>query len=156
MQNRTSSHWTVFRGWNDGLRQKSQGGRLGIYLPTVSNVQDARKRGEEERARVIRESGTSESGERERFGMNIASARILRGRDRMTDVLTQYLGPVDALERANNIAQALVLGAGEPAEIAREMLDDVRLGDAPLTAAEVGKAWYLGIARPEIEAAEDQ
>ena len=156
MQNRTSSHWTVFRGWNDGLRQKGQESRFDNSYPTVSRDNDARKRGEEERARVIRESGTSQSGTRGLFGMSIESARILRGRDRMTDVLTPYLGPADALERANNIAQALVLGAGEPAEIAREMLDDVRLGDAPLTAAEVGKAWYLGIARPEIEAAEDQ
>jgi hypothetical protein len=63
----------------------------------------------------------------------------------MSDVLNRYLEPSSALERANNIAQALVLGAEDPALIAMEMLDDMGIGNVNSVAAEVKKAWRAGI-----------
>jgi hypothetical protein len=76
----------------------------------------------------------------------IGMGRILRGRDRMSDVLAQYLAPVCALERANNIAQALVLGADDPVGIAAEMLKDLGIHNMTSVANEVGHAWALGTA----------
>jgi hypothetical protein len=77
--------------------------------------------------------------------MSIGVERIMRGRDRVSSVLNQYLEPTRALERANNIAQALILCADDPSHIALEMLDDLGLQNKNAIAAEVGKAWVLGI-----------
>lgn len=63
----------------------------------------------------------------------------------MSDVLNRYLEPSSALERANNIAQALVLGAKDPTYIALQMLDDLGIQNMDSVAAEVKKAWTAGI-----------
>ena len=47
---------------------------------------------------------------------------VIRARERMRDVLHPHLGPVLALERANNIAQVLLLDTDEPEQVAAEML----------------------------------
>lgn len=49
-------------------------------------------------------------------------AVLIRGRERVRDVLEPHLGPAHALERANNIAQALVFEDTEPKGVAHEML----------------------------------
>ena len=77
----------------------------------------------------------------------IAFGHILRGRDQMNVVLEQYLAPVNALERANNIAQAIALGAGNPASIAREMLKNSGLNDPATVAVEVARAWAAALAQ---------
>jgi hypothetical protein len=75
--------------------------------------------------------------------------RVINGRDQITHVLGRYLEPKRALERANNIAQALVLGSDDPADIAFEMLDDLGLNNMAAIAAEVGKAWATGFLRTD-------
>jgi hypothetical protein len=77
--------------------------------------------------------------------MTVETYKILRARDRMNNVLARYLEPSHAMERANNIAQALVFGAEDPAHIAYEMLDHLGLSNTPAVAAEVGRAWILGV-----------
>lgn len=73
--------------------------------------------------------------------------RIMIGRDRITRVLEPHLGPSSALERANNIAQALVLGSEDPVNIALEMLEKLELSNTPRLAAEVSQAWLSSIAK---------
>ena len=63
----------------------------------------------------------------------------------MNDVLARYLEPSHAMERANNIAQALVFGAEDPAHIAYEMLNNLGLSNTLAVAAEVGRAWILSV-----------
>ena len=63
------------------------------------------------------------------------------GRDRITEVLKPHLGADYALERANNIAQALVLGAGSPTDVALEMLRYTTVNNKVKVAVEVGRAW---------------
>lgn len=66
---------------------------------------------------------------------------LLRGRERVRDVLEPHLGAAHALERANNIAQALALEEAEPHEVAFEMLRQIP-GDARrVLAAAVRHAW---------------
>jgi len=78
--------------------------------------------------------------------MALAVDRVLRGRDRISEVLIRYLEPTRARERANNIAQALVLGPDDPPHIALEMLAGLGLRNRATIAAEVGQAWALGTA----------
>jgi hypothetical protein len=73
----------------------------------------------------------------------LLSIRI--GRDRISEVLEPHIGPADALERANNIAQALALGADNPALIARRMLRNQKIEDTPAVADEIGRAWQAGV-----------
>jgi len=76
--------------------------------------------------------------------MNVMSSdfELIRiGRDRMTEVLKPYLGPNLALERANNIAQALVFGCEDPTHVALEMLNRTGINNTSAVAAEVGRAW---------------
>ena len=66
------------------------------------------------------------------------------GRDMITEVLRPHLGPDTALERANNIAQALVLGAGSPTDVALDMLRHTHVDNKLKIAVEVGRAWASG------------
>jgi len=66
------------------------------------------------------------------------------GRDLIIEVLKPHLGPDIAMERANNIAQALVLGAGNPTDVAFDMLRQTRVNDKLRIAVEVDRAWTLG------------
>lgn len=74
------------------------------------------------------------SGERTR-------AVLMRGRERVRDVLEPHLGPSHALERANNIAQALALEDAEPDQVAFEMLRHVPDETRRTLAAAVRRAW---------------
>jgi hypothetical protein len=49
-------------------------------------------------------------------------ATLIHGRERVRSVLEPHLGPTGALERANNIVQALVYEDTETAPVALEML----------------------------------
>jgi hypothetical protein len=71
--------------------------------------------------------------------------RIRIGRDRITQVLEPHLGATHALERANNIAQALALSDDDPTRIALEMLGKTGLSNTSEVAAEVGQVWLLSI-----------
>ena len=46
--------------------------------------------------------------------MRVHSMSIMKGRDRISDVLEPVLGEGLALERANNIAQVLLFCANDP------------------------------------------
>ncbi len=52
-------------------------------------------------------------------------AAMIAARERVRRVLEPHLGQEHALERANNITQALVFDDEEPAFVAREMLRNI-------------------------------
>lgn len=54
-----------------------------------------------------------------------AKDRVISARERMRSVLHPHLGEMLALERANNIAQVLLLDTAEPELVADEMLRGV-------------------------------
>ncbi|MCG8554306.1 MAG: hypothetical protein MJD61_03325 [Proteobacteria bacterium] len=74
------------------------------------------------------------------MGLNQIHAR----RDRVSQTLQPYLGSTLARERANNIAQAMVLGSDDAAEVARVMLSRCPVPDVGAVAEEVGRAWRMG------------
>ena len=73
------------------------------------------------------------------------SVSILLGRDRMCAVLEPLLGLELARERANNIAQVLVLAEQDPERVAFGMLRGTGLGDLGRIAGEVSRAWHDGL-----------
>lgn len=77
----------------------------------------------------------------------LPDSAIRAGRDRVSEVLEPLLGEAAALERANNIVQALVFGARDPAKVASDMLRHAGLKDTPAVAARVDRAWREGIIR---------
>lgn len=68
-------------------------------------------------------------------------ALLIQGRERVRNVLEPHLGPVHALERANNIAQALVFEDIEPRGVALEMLRQLPWDVRETLAAQVTSAW---------------
>ncbi|MDB4989632.1 MAG: hypothetical protein JWN04_4810 [Myxococcaceae bacterium] len=68
-------------------------------------------------------------------------AVLLLGRERVRDVLAPHLGDSRALERANNIAQALALEDAQPDAVAFEMLRQVPADARRRLAAEVRRQW---------------
>jgi len=66
---------------------------------------------------------------------------LVRGRERVKDALTPHLGAQTALERANNIVQALAFDDLEPQRVAFEMLRQVPEGERTLLAILVMRAW---------------
>jgi hypothetical protein len=83
----------------------------------------------------------------ERFGGEEAErqersyAWLIQGRERVRSVLEPHLGPVHALERANNIAQALVFADAEPRGVAFEMLRQLPSEVRSVLADAVTDAW---------------
>ncbi len=68
-------------------------------------------------------------------------AVLMRGRERVRDVLEPHLGAVHALERANNIAQALAPQDARPEVVAFEMLRQVPGSARQELAIAVRQAW---------------
>jgi hypothetical protein len=68
-------------------------------------------------------------------------ASLIRARERVRRVLEPHLGADHALERANNITQALVFDDAEPAFVAREMLRHVPSAQRCLLAEAVSRAF---------------
>lgn len=66
---------------------------------------------------------------------------LVRGRERVKDALTPHLGAQTALERANNIVQALAFDDLEPQRVAFEMLRQVPEAERTLLANLVMRAW---------------
>jgi hypothetical protein len=77
---------------------------------------------------------SADPGERSR-------AVLIRGRERVRALLEPHLGPAHALERANNIAQALALADAQPEAVAFEMLRQLPADDRERMAAAVRRAW---------------
>ena len=73
-------------------------------------------------------------------------AILMRGRERVRDVLEPHLGSERALERANNIAQALALEDAEPEEVAFEMLRNLPGETRRSLAFAVRRAWLRALA----------
>lgn len=65
----------------------------------------------------------------------------MRGRERVRDVLEPHLGAQTALERANNIVQALAFDDVEPQRIAFDMLRQVPEEERVTLALLVSRAW---------------
>jgi hypothetical protein len=68
-------------------------------------------------------------------------AVLLLGRERVRDVLEPHLGKACALERANNIAQALALEEAQPDDVAFEMLRKLPGEERKKLAAAVRREW---------------
>lgn len=66
---------------------------------------------------------------------------LVRGRERVRGVLEPHLGPQHALERANNIVQALAFDDLEPQRVAFEMLRQLPEAQRSLVANLVKHAW---------------
>jgi len=66
---------------------------------------------------------------------------VLRGRDRVTDVLLPYLVSWLAMERANNIAQALGGGCVDQVSAVIHMLRNTGIDDLEKVTKEVVYAW---------------
>jgi hypothetical protein len=88
-------------------------------------------------------SGTERVGERARTTSGGERSRnvLMRGRERVRDVLEPHLGETHALERANNIAQALALEEEQPDNVAFEMLRELPVDLRRRIAAAVRRAW---------------
>ena len=92
-------------------------------------------------AELVRERAGDDDDERER-----PHAVLVRGRERVRDVLEPHLGPAHALERANNIAQALALEDAEPREVAYEMLRQLPSETRRELACAVQRVWLDEVA----------
>ena len=75
----------------------------------------------------------------------LSYAVLVRGRERVRDALEPHLGAQHALERANNIVQALALDDVEPQRVAFEMLRQVPEDERTLLANLVTRAWLSGV-----------
>ena len=71
-------------------------------------------------------------------------AALVRGRERVRGVLEPHLGPQHALERANNIVQALAFDDLEPQRVAFEMLRQLPEAQRSVVANLVEDAWLAG------------
>jgi hypothetical protein len=69
---------------------------------------------------------------------------LVRGRERVRGVLEPHLGPQHALERANNIVQALAFDDLEPQRVAFEMLRQLPEAQRSMVANLVKHAWLAG------------
>jgi hypothetical protein len=76
---------------------------------------------------------------------------LLRGRERVRDVLEPHLGAAHALERANNIAQALAQQDAQPDAVAFEMLRQLP-GDARKKLATAVRVAWLDVEFTEFRA----
>lgn len=63
-------------------------------------------------------------------------------RDRVRAVLRPWLGPDSSLERANNIAQAMLVGSPDAQAVAEELLRGSGLPDVKRISRMVVRAWY--------------
>ncbi len=81
--------------------------------------------------------------------MAVRRLSILAGRDRMSSVLSRFLSRELALERANNIAQALVFCPEDPERMALRMLRSTELANVENIAKEVADAWCWGVYEAE-------
>jgi hypothetical protein len=75
----------------------------------------------------------------------LSYAVLVRGRERVRDALEPHLGAQHALERANNIVQALALDDVEPQRVALEMLRHVPEADRQRLANLVTRAWLADV-----------
>lgn len=78
-----------------------------------------------------------------------SSLSIIAGRDRMSAVLEPLLGFELARERANNLAQMLILGPSDVICIACGMLQKTGIENAVAVAEAVLCAWHEGIRAAE-------
>lgn len=78
-------------------------------------------------------------------------AVLLHGRERVRDVLEPHLGAAHALERANNIAQALAQQDAQPDAVAFEMLRQLP-GDARKKLATAVRVAWLDVEFKEFRA----
>ena len=77
---------------------------------------------------------------------DVAYVVLMRARERVRGALEPHLGPVQALERANNITQALVLDHAEPERVAFDMLRQLPRDARRRIAEEVLSEWNRSIA----------
>ena len=71
----------------------------------------------------------------------LSYALLVQGRERVRDVLTPHVGALVALERANNIVQALAFDDVEPQRVAFDMLRQVPEDERAQLARQVQRAW---------------
>lgn len=86
-------------------------------------------------------SGGRAVGERSHNTGDLTFAVMMKGRERVRFVLEPVLGAQLALERANNIVQALALDDDEPLRVAFDMLRQVPEERRTDLASQVRLAW---------------
>jgi hypothetical protein len=79
--------------------------------------------------------------------VSIKQTDVRIARDRIQATLSPYLGSNLALERANNIAQALMMGSDDIRSITSEMLRNTGIEDIDKLASQIVRAWYLATTR---------
>ncbi len=79
--------------------------------------------------------------------VSIKQSDVRIARDQIQATLSPYLGSNLALERANNIAQALMMGSDDIRSIASEMLRNTGIEDIDTLASQVVRVWYLATTR---------
>ena len=86
---------------------------------------------------------------RESVGIRQSDVRIAR--DNIQAALSPHLGSYLALERANNIAQALMIGSNDIRAITLEMLRNTGAEDIEKLVSQVVRAWDVAVrpSRPE-------
>lgn len=80
---------------------------------------------------------------------NIKQSDVRHARDNIRAALTPHLGPNLALERANNIAQALVMGSEDIRGIILDMLRNTGAEDIETMVTQVVHAWDSTIRPPQ-------
>ena len=70
-----------------------------------------------------------------------SKAELIEARERIRAVLEPELGRLSALERANNITQALSLSERAPLDVALALLGSIQAQRRPATARAVDHAW---------------
>jgi hypothetical protein len=73
--------------------------------------------------------------------MALSAAQLFLARDRVKDVLETYLESSIALERANNIVQALAFEDDDPVDVAGEMLKNQKIDNINAVILRVAEAW---------------
>jgi len=70
---------------------------------------------------------------------------VYAAREEMCSILAPHLEQQDALERANNIAQALLLDDRNPRESVRSMLGVIPTNDQGSVAHEICSVWHRSV-----------
>ena len=133
--------------------RKTVGSRIGFRSSLVefrgATALDARSR-DDEPATPIRGAGEAEvkdvpSDIRPKSFFKIGSSQSDIGfaRDTIHAVLSPHLGSNLALERANNIAQALIMGSDNVRRVTSEMLRNTGVKDIETLVLQVAHAWDI-------------
>lgn len=142
MMRSNSYKWRETVGSRIGFKNNSVGFRVATALDT--RIRD------DEPATPIRKAGDAadmvvpfEIRPKSVFEMGSSQSDVGFARDTIHAVLSPYLGSNLALERANNIAQALIMGSDDIRAVTSEMLRNTGVKDIETLVSQVVHAWDI-------------